>query len=69
MSIYRTSPLGDTQRFPWEGGDSPTQITAYNCFLRNSGKDIYGQECRRALEHQATGSMIFYSLIPDDLGR
>lgn len=69
MRVYRTSPLGDTQRFPWDGGDSPTHITAYNCFLRNSGKPIFGQECARALEHHPTGAMIFYSLIPDDLVR
>jgi len=69
MRTYRTSPLGDTQRFPWQGGDSPTHITSYNCFLRNSGKAIYGEECQRALAHQTNGSMIFYSLIPDDLLR
>ena len=69
MRIYRTSPLGDTQRFPWQGGESPTHITAYNCYMRDSGKAIYREECRRALEHNPSGSMIFYSLIPDDLVR
>jgi len=67
MRIYRTSPLGDSLRFPWQGGDSPTHITAYNCYLRNSGKAIYGEECQRALGHKVTGSMIFYALIPDSL--
>ncbi len=69
MSIYRTSPLGDTRRFLWRGGDTPTHITAYNCYLRNSGKAIYREECFRALDHKANSSMIFYSLIPDDLVR
>lgn len=67
MKIYRTSPLGDTQRFPWEGTESPTHITAYNCYLRNSGKAVYREECERALAHKKTSSMIFYSLIPDSL--
>ncbi len=69
MKIYRTSPLGDTQRFDWQGPDTPTHITAYNCYMRNSGKAIYREECLRALEHKGTSSMIFYSLIPDDLVR
>jgi hypothetical protein len=69
MSIYRTSSLGDTLRFPWQGGDSPTHITAYNCHLRNSGKAVYRDECLRALQHNPKSSMIFYSLLPDDLVR
>jgi hypothetical protein len=69
MKIYRTSPLGDTRRFDWGGKDSPTHIAAYNCFLRNSGKTIYRDECLRALAHKGHSSMIFYSLIPDDLAR
>jgi hypothetical protein len=69
MSLYRASMLGDTRRFPWQGGISPTHITAYNCYLRNSGKSIYRDECLRALANQPRGSMIFYALIPDDLGR
>lgn len=67
MGIYRTSSLGNTQRFPWQGGDSPTHITAYNCYLRNSGKAIYREECSRALAHHANSAPIFYSLVPDDL--
>jgi hypothetical protein len=67
MKIYRTSPLGDTKNFPWEGSESPTHITAYNCYLRNSGKSIYREECERALQHKKSSTMIFYSLIPDDL--
>ena len=69
MSIYRTSSLGDTRRFPWRGGSSATHITAYNCYLRNSGDPIYRDECLRALQHNPKSSMIFYSLIPDDLVR
>ena len=67
MKIYRSSPLGDTRNFPWEGHESPTHITATNCYLRNSGKSIYREECERALQHKMSGAMIFYSLIPDDL--
>ncbi len=67
MSLYRTSPLGDTQRFDWNGTATPTHITAYNCYLRDSGKAIYREECVRALEHRPHGSMIFYSLVPDVL--
>ena len=69
MSMYRTSPLGDARRFPWQGGDSPTHITAYNCYLRNSGKSVYRDECLRALQHHPKSPMIFYSLLPDDLVR
>jgi hypothetical protein len=67
MDVYRTSPLGDTRRFPWQGGASPTHITAYNCYLRNSGKAIYREECMQALAHNPSSAPIFYSLIPDDL--
>ncbi len=67
MRIYRTSKFGDTRQFDWQSKDSPTHITAYNCYMRNSGKEIYREECQRALEHEGSSSMIFYSLIPDDL--
>ncbi len=67
MSIYRTSPLGNAERFPWNARVSPTYIAAVNCYLRNSGKAVYGAQCTEALAHEAKGSMIFYSLIPDSL--
>jgi hypothetical protein len=67
MRIYRSSPFGDVRRFNWQGKDTPTHITAYNCYLRNSGNEIYREDCLRALEHQGHSSMIFYSLIPDDV--
>jgi hypothetical protein len=67
MALYRTSPFGDTRRFDWAGKDTPTHITAYNCYLRNSGPTVYRDECIRALDHGTRGSMIFYSLVPDDL--
>jgi len=67
MSIYRTSSLGDTQRFPWRGGNTATHITAYNCYLRNAENPIYRDECLRALQHNPKSAMIFYSLVPDDL--
>jgi len=69
MKLYRGSPLGDTSRFDWQGSASPTHITAYNCYLRSSGKAVYREECLRALAHGPAGAMIFYSLIPDDLVR
>jgi hypothetical protein len=64
MTVYRTSPLGDTQRFPWDGKESPTHVTAYNCYLRGAGA-IYRDECMRALSHKRSSAMIFYSLVPD----
>jgi hypothetical protein len=67
MALYRTSPLGDTRRFDWASKDTPTHITAYNCYLRNSGPTVYRDECVRALDHGPRGPMIFYSLVPDDL--
>jgi hypothetical protein len=67
MALYRASPFGDAQRFDWGGKDTPTHITAYNCYLRNSGPAVYRDECLRALEHGPRGPMIFYSLVPDDL--
>jgi hypothetical protein len=69
MGIYRTSSLGDTRRFPWRSGNTATHITAYNCYLRNSENPIYRDECLRALQHDPRSSMIFYSLIPDNLVR
>jgi hypothetical protein len=69
MSLYRTSTLGDTRRFPWQGGASPRHVTAYNCYLRDSAKSIYRDECMRALANHPRSSMIFYALIPDDLVR
>ncbi len=69
MTVYRSSPLGDTRRFRWQTRDSPTYVTATNCYLRTAGKAVYREECLRALEHEPSSSMIFYSLIPDSLVR
>jgi len=69
MSTYRTSPLGSAERFPWNGKASPTYVAAVNCYLRNSGKAVYREECVEALAHQVKGSLVFYSLIPDGLIR
>jgi hypothetical protein len=65
MATYRTSPLGDAQRFDWGSDASPTHVTAYNCYLRDSADPRYRKECLRALAHRPASAMIFYSLIPD----
>ncbi len=66
MRHFRSTPLGDTQRFDWNAHVTPTAITAYNCYIRDLSDPIYTQECLRALEHNHTGAWVFYSLVPDD---
>jgi hypothetical protein len=67
MDAWHKSQFGDAERFDWEGKESTTHVTAYNCALRFSADPAFDRECRLALQHRKPSATVFYALVPESL--